>query len=538
MKYINTIIRRPVFLFVLVLLTAIIINEIINDEPIKLIDLEAVSNGDKILIHQQPYFNNDEGCIANWNYKEKKEFEAFITFLEKCPKDIESKIYVNNEIARQKVNESNDNAIAKIAIVVPISRQRIDDNVDNNGMRVFDSVEILIGIELAQKEINSKGIQIGEKKVFLEITIVDDSEGNEKNEEKKAKLAANYLVRDKDIVAVVGHFSSDSIQAAADIYEKHKLVAISSTSTAVRRSNNKWKSLYNKWKFLLDQDNLEKDSLKLNSYIFRTSPNDEIAVSLLIKVIENKDNALKKAMILYEEDDVYSLLYKQLFTKRFSESISNNKIINDNSCKFFDATAKSDGITVMKCIRAIEKEKPDFLLFIPSSANALNTASSVLNGIKNLEPKPQLLGSDSMFDPDFLSEKAEGMIVVVPTKTEKFKGIQLNWRSAMTYDAANALAEGIENSRCNASSNSNFNQCLRRKMRKILSRKDFKASGALDNEKKTVYFENGDRVVDESLELELEVPLIVQKNEKGEYSFRTYALDLLQKSVTRTDRAY
>ena len=501
----------PVFWFLLVLLTAISIWRFRGRATPPTISEYAVSNGDYILIHQQPYFNNDRECIANWDYKEEKNFDNFI---EKCPKDIESKIYTNNRKAKDKVAESNNYTIAKIAIVVPISRKKVNNNaIDSakvNGIRVFDSIELLKGIELVQRKINSEGIRLGEKKLFLEITIVDDSYNDEIGEDDRAKSAANYLVEDKDIVAVVGHFSSDSIQAAADIYQEHKLVAISPTSTAARKNNSRWKS------FL---DNLEK--LNLNSYIFRTSPNDEIAIARLIGLIKNEDNnnsAPKKVMILYEPDSFYSSLYRQLFVKQVEEEIDNTKIFDDSRCKFYEPDGSKK---IRDCIEAIEENKPDFFLLVPSSANALENASEVLEVAKDIEPKPQLLGSDSMFDPDILSEKAEGMIVVVPIETElNFQGIQLNWRGAMTYDAVFALAKGIENSGCNVDSNSNLSQCFRRKMKEVLSRGDFEANGVLGIE--TVYFQNGDRIVDESLASELEVPLIVKKDEKGEYRFERY----------------
>lgn len=525
MRNINNTIRSlpPVFWFLLVLSIIIVVWKFRpppSSPPIKISE-NAVSNGiddDDILIHKTPYFN-DEECVLNWDDKEEKNYEAF---LEKCPKDIESKIYLNNDKARQKANNSDSFIITNIAIVVPISRKKIGNNLDRfvkvNGLRVFDSIELLQGIELAQREINEtlEGIRLGEKRVLLEITIVDDSYEDNISEKERAERVANYLVEDvEDIIAVVGHFSSDSIQAAADIYQEHKLVAISPTSTAVRKNNNWWQSL-------LDNSELDdSEKLQLNSYIFRTSPNDEIAIARLIGVIkgeEENNEMTKKVMILYEPNSFYSSLYRQLFVKQVEEEIDNSNIIDDNRCEFYEVFGSRQ---IEDCIEAIEEKKPDFFLLAPSSANALETANEVLEGAKNLESKPQLLGSDSMFDPDILSEKAEGMIVVVPTETElNFKGIQLNWRGAMTYDAAFVLAEGIENSGCNVDSNSNLSRCLRQNMRKVLSRKDFEANGVLGIN--TVYFTNGDRVVDESLASELEVPLIVKKNEKGEYRFERY----------------
>ncbi|NJN39418.1 MAG: ABC transporter substrate-binding protein, partial [Acaryochloridaceae cyanobacterium CSU_3_4] len=54
----------------------------------------------------------------------------------------------------------------------------------------------------------------------------------ETNEPDSTEKAAKLLVKQPDILAVIGHFGSGASLAAAKIYEQEKLVMISSTSTS------------------------------------------------------------------------------------------------------------------------------------------------------------------------------------------------------------------------------------------------------------------------------------------------------------------
>ena len=520
-KYLTLLIALSSALFLLVYKT--IIQDDFPKITDKKIEKEAYSVGRNILIHPTPWLNTEDNnsnerkyqCRNNWKFKENLDFE---TFIQKCPDDVEARIYLNNEIARTKANSSPDYITAQIAIVVPISGKKLeisDPKVKVNGKRVFDSIEILKGIEIAQREINveKEGIPLGSKKVFLEVVIVDDSYIDDIKEEEKAQRVANYLGEDKNIIAVIGHFSSDSIQAAAGIYRKHKLVAFSPTSTAIRKNNNRFFSI-------LD----DSDKLKLNPYIFRTSPNDAIAIDRLINAIKYKNNtnndSIKSAIILYEPDNNFSRLYKQGFQKQFLKSIEDAEVFEEpdsTHCQFY-SNIRGDN-RFHNCVNFIKEKKPDALLIVTSTNLVLEIATTILNEIKDFKHKPQLLGADNMFKERFLSETAEGMIVAVPLQSQKFKGVHLSWRGAMTYDAAKSITKAIENSKCENKINSGINNCLRKQIKNVLSDKNFQADGILGIE--TIFFENGDRQINDALKSELEAPLQIKKiGDSTEYQFR------------------
>lgn len=78
-------------------------------------------------------------------------------------------------------------------------------------------------VQMAADELNAKGGIRGRK---VEIVVMDS-----KGDPKEAALIAQKFVQDKDIVAVIGDFTSTSCLAAAPIYERYGLVQLSPTAS-------------------------------------------------------------------------------------------------------------------------------------------------------------------------------------------------------------------------------------------------------------------------------------------------------------------
>ena len=486
-------------LFLLTIVISIFYYSIPKDEHKILIDLEKFQRTDNIKISfgNQIFIKNN--CSSKLQLKENPN--SLEEFLKNCPEDPEAEIYFLN----QRAKNSGNNTI-KIAVSVPISRP--------NDHGVFDSIEILNGARLAQRKINRNGINISGKKFFLEIGIIDEGwDGNQ--EKEKSQTVANYLVN-QDVVAVIGHFSSDAIEAAAPIYRKNQLVAISATSTAPRKNNsrNQLANIFNRRR--------QEENLRLNKYIFRTAPNDVISIKRLIdNYIKPPQENFKRIVIVYETSAAYSKLYKQEFQKQFEEiggKITNNHSAKQDNCAFEpDHDGGIDLNQLNDCVSKIQSDKPDaVLLTFSANASLALKKSAIIDGrkdnnflkkITNINDSKvlQILVSDSFYDQNFLSES--GMIISVPMEnkslyfTKLFDNTEqeimiLNWRAAMTYDATKAIAKSIENSQnCRdlASNRSNLNKC-RQQIQRTLSDKDFIATGI---RRGNVQFDpNGDRKVD------------------------------------------
>jgi hypothetical protein len=213
---------------------------------------DKLSWGEELLMPENKEFKRISG-VENFQASDfKKAEKSYEQYIKNCKNATEEgHIYFNNSKAIQ-----NEHPM-KIAVAVPISRE--------NGSNI--SREILKGVALAQDEWNNK---YKDANLAL-IGIADDGDSSNeycgKNRDAgeciKAIKIAERLAKQKDILGVIGPFSSDPVEAVAKTYEKRQLVSISPGSTAARMENNK-----------ADKCSIENGFLCLNQYIFRTAPND------------------------------------------------------------------------------------------------------------------------------------------------------------------------------------------------------------------------------------------------------------------------
>jgi len=488
---------------------------------------DCFSWGENILIDKAAFTGKEEWkktCKGAWNSKESgsnhylediKKVDSpsaseFKTFVESnCENDPEARIYWSNVEAERVGNPF------RIAVSVPISRT-------NGG--TSDSQEILRGVALAQYQINhdQEGSVYNNRKLVVGIT--DDGYVGETAdlERKAAQEAAMVLSENKDILAVIGHSSSDATEAAAEIYnmKEQELVAISPTSTAVRKKNS---------------GDVDPDKVDLGVYVFRTASNDEIAVRELMKRV--RESRFTSIGIVYDGDSKYVRSFKEAFKKLYQDS-EGGKVVNDLLDKK-ECDISKELVPSQECFKKITQTKlPDgtvaqALLLVPSgdTASYLEPSSNKENIIKlNSEQKSPLplLGSDTMYNEEFLRKQSKDMIVAVPwhrqnpqsdfeknakilfgytdSQTGKREPFKINWETAMAYDATQALAKGLKeaamSSACAWYSVPPWNKdaqssCLRKELKKALERNEFKAKGVLGDD--SVSFENGDRVKVEGL---------------------------------------
>lgn len=473
---------------------------------------DCFSWGENILISEDPAFNGEEDwmekCRDAWkektdgtiNYKQASRtgFDAavsyFGTFIKSCPNDPEAWIYRNNARA-----ELDGNPI-RIAISIPISRKE--------GQGAIDSQQVLRGVALAQEQIN-KISRIRNRMLLIGIvddgykTDSDDAEETQKNEHKAAENAANFLSKNGEIVGIIGHSSSDATEAAAKIYNQLKLVAVSPTSTAVRKSHE------------------YPDGVDLGKYVFRTAIHDEIAAEKLAK---KASNFYQRIAIVYDADSKYSRSFKNAFQKFFKGE--QGEIVNDEYKKDRCDISKNAGYRrapgAGECLEQAKRGNAEALLLVPSAASADDVKRLIELNFEEVSPLP-LIGSDTMYEQKFLSEKTKDMVVVVPwhrhidpsdfekeakelfayedKRNEKREPFKINWETATGYDATQALAKGLRDSQnCWWNPSHLWDKyaqptCLRKELKNTLSDTKFTADGALD-EGSVKFDQYGDRVED------------------------------------------
>ena len=384
------------------------------------------SRGERILLQEDSTPEKQEAAqaIANKNYAEA-EF-ILEQSLSQQRNDPEALIYLNNA-------RIGDNQAYTIAVSVPI------------GTELTTAKELLRGVAQAQDEINRQG---GINSVPLKVAIVNDN-----NDPQLAEQVAQKLVKDKNILGVIGHFSSDVTLATAPIYENNKLVVISPTSTSIELS-------------------------KAGKYIFRTVPSDRFTSNALSKYFI--EQLLSKAAVVYNSQSAYSRSLQETFT---TDVVSNGGEIA------IEIDLADNNFNPAQALKNAAAQEAEAIVFLNNSTTLDKAYLLMQLNQRNLP----LLGGDSLYKPQTLEiggEQAVGLVVGVPWHTSGSANAQfpqaarsiwggdVNWRTAMAYDATKALAAGlaIDGSR--------------QGMQEALSQSGFSVEGASGNIK---FLSSGDR---------------------------------------------
>lgn len=388
---------------------------------------ERISAGDKLLITADATPQKRAGieAIAKGNYTEA------VSQLEKArtanKNDPETLIYLNNaRIGNQKSYT--------IAASVPI------------GSDVNPAKEILRGIAQAQTEINQKG---GIKGVSLKVLIANDD-----NDPNTAQQVANTLVKNQDVLGVIGNFGSDVTLAAGKVYQAGQLVSISPTSTTVQLSG-------------------------FGNYIFRTVPSDRFSANALSRYMLSSLKK-QKAAIFFNSKSTYSTSLKEEFkTALFGDG---GQVVSE-----FDFS--SANFSVSDSFNQAIKQRAEVLMLAPNSA----TLDQALQVVQVNDKRLQLLAGDSAYNPKTLEvgrSNAVNMVLAVPwhilgdpqslfpKAATQFWGGDVNWRTALAYDATKALVAGMERNP------------TRTGIQQALSAPDFTATGAAGDIK---FLPSGDR---------------------------------------------
>jgi branched-chain amino acid transport system substrate-binding protein len=358
------------------------------------------SSGEKILIDENVALTEKkQGVIeyAKENYKNAQiQFERS---LKKNSNDPEAMIYFNN--AKATFSEKP----FKIAVAVPIGGQRGSLN---------NAQEILRGLAQAQEEFNQNGGISGR---LLQVQILDDY-----GDEETGKSIAESLVNDSAILAVVGHNTSEVSKAAAPIYQKGKLVMVTPTSGT---------------KTLRQESEIFQNVSPDHNYIFRVVPDVTIDAKNLRKIAEKKRLNL---LICSDSNSPYSVDILSEFSQ------FNSGII----CNF-------DKFDPDQIISEAMKQNVNGFMLTPSVSHI----EQALKLIKESPQKVVILGGSSTYSPKILSigDKINGMILGVSwhpdfssttrafaKQAAKIWHGNINWRTAMSYDATQVILEGLRKS--------------------------------------------------------------------------------------------
>jgi branched-chain amino acid transport system substrate-binding protein len=379
-----------------------------------------ISSGERILITADTNTNKQTATEAYSAGDYQTALQQFQASLAIKPNDPEALIYWNNSLARFKGNT------LKLAVAVPI------------GGNLDVAQEMLRGIAQAQTQINGNG---GINGSLIEIEIANDD-----NEPEIAKQIARELVKDEQVLAVIGHNASRTSFAAAPIYQEGKLVMITSTSSA---------------------ENLPE----IGDYIFRSTPSTRALADVLAEYAINSARTKTIAICADSQEEASASFQEEFIWSVYQLGGQ----IADVNCDF----AAADFNPALIPSEMIGNGA-DALLLAPS----IYKVNQAIEIAKVNHGRLSLLGNHSMNTHAVLERggaEVNGMVLSVAwhvnqDETDSFVrdalklwGGGVNWRTAMTYDASQIILSGLKSA------------ATREQLQKTLTNAKFAAPGAKAN---------------------------------------------------------
>jgi len=351
---------------------------------------QRFSRGDRVLFRGDGSPDRDDGVAAFKQADYQHAIVAFNRAVESSLNDPEPQIYLNNALARQKGTPYT------LAVVVP---------VDN---RADVAKEMLRGVADSQTQFNEAG---GKNGRLLEILIVNDA-----NDKTIAESVATQLTKMPEVLGVIGHNSSDATSKALPQYEQAGLAVISPTSTSTQLKG---------------------------STFFRTVPSDSAAGKKLADYIAAQ--AIKRVAIFYDSKSPYSQSLREAFSSSFAEV--DGKVVSSIDLSDPELETKV-------AIEKLDSSIKTALLF--PSTQTIPRAISIARANAVAGRRLRLLGGDSLYDNRTLingGDAIANLVLAVPwfakpdsaygQKANKRWGGRINWRTASSFDATQALVNTL-----------------------------------------------------------------------------------------------
>jgi len=327
-----------------------------------------MSFGERVLVPQE-----QENCKKSGsNFEEDKARGRFKAALDACRNAPETLIYFSNDaIGSRKAYV--------IAVTVPITGA--DPKSRGNALMM------LRGFAQAQNEVNEKG---GIKGIPVKLKIINDSD-----DPAIDKKSANELVKnDNEVLAVLGHWTSNVSLEAANIYEK-KLAFITPISIT--------------------------DELGKIPYIFRMNPTGDEGATVLKDYILK---ALKRkvALVFYDPAIPYSKELKEKFTYLFEKG----------GGKILDYVDLNVYLNSQNKINQAAQEKAVLVLF-PAS-RSVGAAKTVIES--NRSQLPLIGDMANLYIPETRNvDGAKGMILATSWNATSNPNLQFSINAKALWEA-------------------------------------------------------------------------------------------------------
>ncbi len=351
-------------------------------------------------------------------------FKAARTIHKNSP---ETLIYLNNALANQSSRS--------YGLAVTVSLQSGEPGSGFN-----TAMAVLRGAAQAQDDINKAG---GIQGVPLKLLIVNDFA----NSPQSAETVAQMLVKQQNILGVVGHNASKATLAARRVYANSGLTSISPTSTSAELPPG-------------------------NTFGFRTVPNDIIAVEKIGAYLLAQ-NRSQVAVFYTEDNEKEATGYSEPVKERF-ETFINNNIPNGQVVKSFnlsDLDSDKSEFLINSLEQLISSGAIDTIMLLPShSDKSIANALKVGTLSRQLSDSILIIGNNAMYDSRIskCGDQVNKLVAVSfwdmnfartsissiplefadrassPDQANSLWDTDIHWLSAMAYDAILTFGKALD----------------------------------------------------------------------------------------------
>lgn len=355
-------------------------------------------------------FHLDKGSeyFKKGDYKNAEKF--FYLAKEANRTDPIPQIYLNNTKARLASQAGKGKAL-KLAVVAGIDFYK------------FTAEEIFMGVADAQDEFNKSG---GKNGRLLEIIIANDG-----NEPQISKKLAEKLVKESDILGIIGHHASESSEVAIPIYRRKGLAIVSPSS-----SSHKLK----------------------DDVFFRVIPTTTEAAKLYAKYIKNTLHSDSIA-IFYDQKSVYSQSLQEDFIKAFNDlggkiDINNTSLFDREQTSPTDIDAEINNIisNQIKTVFLISSVKTSSVLRAFARASQEKTKKLNIENLNIIFPmsvfeQPTLdIGGDAVEGASLSTPCVNKTSLYMKGAIKRWQQKNIYWRTMTGYDATQAFIGAINKS--------------------------------------------------------------------------------------------
>ncbi|MEH2002374.1 MAG: bifunctional serine/threonine-protein kinase/ABC transporter substrate-binding protein [Nostoc sp.] len=374
---------------------------------------DHLSCGEESLIPAS-FLGNDQSSkqLAIEQYRSKNFSEAarlFETaFNQKS--DPETLIYLNNAKIQMQFPAGQ---IRTIAVAVPLER------------RTAIGLEILRGAAQAQTEVLKNGQP-------LRMIIADDSNRDDTKAGNDARKIAQKSVKYPDLLAVLGHYSSEATKQALPIYTKAGVVLVSATSTS--------------------------DNLK-SPFFFRTVASNRVAAQKMATYVFSQLQQ-SQVVIFYSQGSEYAESLSGAF-REAAKSFQGHVI--DHQTAF---NLASDRFNAKAALNQAKIQGARVIVLIPDAGVGLfNAIPNALEVIRSNVNQSWIVAGDSLYSADLLKpdkglslqqiqrlafaiawhpiNDINSLFIHQAQTLWKIDPNDITWRSATSYDAVLVLSKAL-----------------------------------------------------------------------------------------------